>query len=47
MIIKVKKITNDVKNRIESELVYPGKIKVTTIRKLRAVQYVGKRKKNS
>ncbi|KRM69719.1 2,3 cyclic-nucleotide 2-phosphodiesterase [Apilactobacillus ozensis DSM 23829 = JCM 17196] len=40
-----KKITNDVKNRIESELVYPGKIKVTTIRKLRAVQYVGKRKK--
>ncbi|MCL0312586.1 ribonuclease Y [Apilactobacillus xinyiensis] len=39
------KITDNVRNRIENELVYPGKIKVTTIRKLRAVQYVGKRKK--
>ncbi|MTV83187.1 ribonuclease Y [Secundilactobacillus folii] len=34
-------LTEDVKNQIEQDLTYPGKIKVTTIRELRAVQYVG------
>ncbi|WP_191982274.1 ribonuclease Y [Secundilactobacillus paracollinoides] len=35
------KLTNDVKDQIERDLTYPGKIKVTTIRELRAVEYVG------
>jgi Predicted HD superfamily hydrolase len=34
-------LTENVKNQIEDELTYPGKIKVTTIRELRAVEYVG------
>ncbi|WP_413627828.1 ribonuclease Y [Fructilactobacillus vespulae] len=34
-------ITRDVCDQIEAELTYPGKIKVTTIRKLNVVQYVG------
>lgn len=34
-------LTNDVKDQIERDLTYPGKIKVTTIRELRAVEYVG------
>lgn len=36
-----KKITTEVKNQIENELTYPGKIKVTTIRDFRAIAYVG------
>nr|WP_225353157.1 hypothetical protein [Secundilactobacillus paracollinoides] len=34
-------MTNDVKDQIERDLTYPGKIKVTTIRELRTVEYVG------
>lgn len=34
-------LTEQVCEQIEDELTYPGKIKVTTIRKLDAVQYVG------
>lgn len=34
-------LTENVRDRIEKELTYPGKIKVTTIRELRAVEYVG------
>ncbi|WP_279404240.1 hypothetical protein [Secundilactobacillus kimchicus] len=36
-------LTNNVKDQIEKDLTYPGKIKVTTIRELRAVEYVGDR----
>lgn len=42
-----KQITVDVRNQIEDELTYPGKIKVTTIRDFRAVAYVGADKNNS
>lgn len=35
------KITEEVCEQVENELTYPGKIKVTTIRKLAAVEYVG------
>lgn len=35
------KITEEVCEQVENELTYPGKIKVTTIRKLSAVEYVG------
>ncbi|AYF93030.1 ribonuclease Y [Apilactobacillus bombintestini] len=35
-------LTHCVKDQIQDELTYPGKIKVTTIRELKAVQYVGK-----
>lgn len=35
------KLTDHVRDRIQNELSYPGKIKITTIRKLQAVQYVG------
>jgi len=34
-------LTENVKDQIENDLTYPGKIKVTTIRELRAVEYVG------
>ncbi|KRM89856.1 2,3-cyclic-nucleotide 2-phosphodiesterase [Fructilactobacillus florum DSM 22689 = JCM 16035] len=34
-------ITDEVAAQIEAELTYPGKIKITTIRQLSAVQYVG------
>ncbi|WP_056947333.1 ribonuclease Y [Secundilactobacillus odoratitofui] len=34
-------LTENVKDQIERDLTYPGKIKVTTIRELRAVEYVG------
>ncbi|WP_056998400.1 ribonuclease Y [Fructilactobacillus fructivorans] len=40
-------LTNEVKDQIEDELTYPGKIKVTTIRQLQAVQYVGGKPKNN
>lgn len=42
---KSKALTQHVRDQIQDELTYPGKIKVTTIRSLKAVQYVGKRKK--
>lgn len=35
------KITEEVCEQVENELTYPGKIKVTTIRRLSAVEYVG------
>ncbi|WP_429971545.1 ribonuclease Y [Fructilactobacillus sp. Tb1] len=35
------KITEEVARQVEDELTYPGKIKITTIRKLAAVEYVG------
>lgn len=38
-------LTHHVKEQIQNELNYPGKIKITTIRKLKAVQYVGKPRK--
>ncbi|KRK95661.1 HD superfamily hydrolase [Levilactobacillus acidifarinae DSM 19394] len=38
-------LTQEVAKRVEAELTYPGKIKVTTIRKLTAVEYVGDEKK--
>jgi ribonucrease Y len=38
-------LTHHVKEQIQNELTYPGKIKITTIRKLKAVQYVGKPRK--
>lgn len=38
-------LTQEVAKRVEAELTYPGKIKVTTIRKLTAVEYVGNEKK--
>ena len=42
-----KLLTKHVKDQIQDELTYPGKIKVTTIRELKAVQYVGKNKKRN
>lgn len=39
-------LTEKVKNQIENELVYPGKITITTIRRLQAIQYVGGKQKN-
>ncbi|UQS84552.1 ribonuclease Y [Apilactobacillus apisilvae] len=42
---KSKSLTRHVRDQIQDELTYPGNIKVTTIRSLKAVQYVGKRKK--
>lgn len=36
-------LTNNVKDQIEKELTYPGKIKVTTIRELRSVDSIGNR----
>ncbi|MCF6515271.1 ribonuclease Y [Lactobacillus sp. S2-2] len=39
-------LTEKVKNQIEDELTYPGKITVTTIRRLQAIQYVGGKPKN-
>ena len=36
--LKSVKIARDIKNRIESELQYPGTIKVTVIRETRAVE---------
>ncbi|CAI2619662.1 ribonuclease Y [Apilactobacillus apinorum] len=44
---KSKSLTKHVKDQIQDELTYPGKIKVTTIRELKAVQYVGKTKKRN
>lgn len=38
-------LTQEVAKKVEAELTYPGKIKVTTIRKLTAVEYVGDEKK--
>ncbi|WP_172188373.1 ribonuclease Y [Lentilactobacillus kribbianus] len=38
---QVDALTKDVKDQIETELTYPGKIKVTTIRDFRATAYVG------
>lgn len=34
-------LTKHVRDRIQNELSYPGKIKITTIRMLKAIQYVG------
>lgn len=34
-------LTRDVRDQIENDLTYPGKIKVTTIRQYQAVQHVG------
>ncbi|XIF20573.1 MAG: ribonuclease Y [Acetilactobacillus jinshanensis] len=34
-------LTKHVRDRIQKELSYPGKIKITTIRMLKAIQYVG------
>ncbi|MEJ6400077.1 ribonuclease Y [Nicoliella lavandulae] len=38
---EMSKMTQKVRDQIEQDLTYPGKIKVTSIRKLSAVQYVG------
>lgn len=38
-------LTQEVAQQVEQQLTYPGKIKVTTIRKLTAVEYVGDEKK--
>ncbi|AEB72746.1 ribonuclease Y [Lentilactobacillus buchneri] len=38
-------LANEVKDEIENELTYPGKIKVTSIRDFKAVAYVGAEKK--
>ena len=35
------KLTDHIRDRIQDELSYPGKIKVTTIRTLKAIQYIG------
>ncbi|GLB47354.1 ribonuclease Y [Philodulcilactobacillus myokoensis] len=35
------RLTDHVRNQIQNELSYPGKIKVTTIRKFKSIQYVG------
>ncbi len=34
-------LTRHVRDRVQNELSYPGKIKITTIRTLKAIQYVG------
>jgi len=39
------KLTQEVAQQIEDKLTYPGKIKVTTIRQLTAVEYVGDERK--
>ncbi|GEO67846.1 ribonuclease Y [Levilactobacillus spicheri] len=38
-------LTQEVAQQVEKELTYPGKIRITTIRKLTAVEYVGDEKK--
>ncbi|WP_283679454.1 ribonuclease Y [Lentilactobacillus sp. Marseille-Q4993] len=42
---KLKLLTNDVKDQIQDELTYPGKIKVTSIRSFKAVSFVGKERR--
>nr|WP_252893655.1 HDIG domain-containing metalloprotein [Lentilactobacillus senioris] len=39
-------LTEEVRDEIESELTYPGKIKVTTVRDFRTTAYVGGQKRN-
>ncbi len=39
------KLANEVKDEIENELTYPGKIKVTSIRDFKAIAYVGAERK--
>lgn len=38
-------LTQEVAKQVENELTYPGKIRITTIRRLTAVEYVGDEKK--
>ena len=38
-------LTQEVAQQVEKQLTYPGKIRITTIRKLTAVEYVGDEKK--
>ena len=37
--LEAKKMARDIANRIESELKYPGEIKVNVIREMRAIEY--------
>ncbi len=37
--LKAHRIARDIKNQIEEELQYPGHIKVTVVREMRAVEY--------